>query len=260
VEPRGKDTGPALAYAAHHARETYDDPVVLNLPSDHHVEGDFAATGRRAARVAADTGSLVTVGVEPDRPATGYGYVEPGAERGDYSDVERFVEKPDAETARRYVDRGWYWNAGIFAWTPDALLGAARESQLAALVDALDAGAPERGFRAVDPVSIDRAVLEQTGDAVVVSAGFEWDDLGSWDAVGRVAGTDPDGNSRAGDGEALAVDAANCVLAADGDSHVSVVGVEGLVVATYDGRTLVVPREESQRVREVVDRLSPPDE
>jgi len=84
---------------------------------------------------------------------------------------------------------------------------------------------------------------------VVVPAGFEWDDLGSWDAVGRVAETGPDGNSLAGDGETLAVDAANCVLAADEGSHVSVVGVEGLTVATYDGRTLVVPREESQRGR-----------
>jgi mannose-1-phosphate guanylyltransferase len=259
LEPESNDTGPALVYAAHRVREQVGDCVLLCLPSDHHVEGDFAATGRRAARVAADTGSLVTVGVEPDRPATGYGYVEPGAERGDHSDVERFVEKPDAETARRYLDRGWYWNAGIFAWTPDALLGAARESRLAALVDALDAGAPERGFRAVDPVSIDRAVLEQTGDVVVVPADFAWDDLGSWDAVGRVVGADTS-NTRAGEGETLAVDAADCVLAADEDSHVSVVGVEGLVVATYNGRTLVVPREETQRVREVVDRLSPSDE
>jgi len=257
VEPEPKDTGPALVYAAARIREQVGDCVLLCLPSDHHVEGDFAATGRRAARVAAETGSLVTVGVEPDRPATGYGYIEPGTDRGEYSDVARFVEKPDTETARGYVDRGWYWNAGIFAWTPGALLRAARNSPLAALVDALDAGDPDRGFETVEPVSIDRAVLERADDVVVVPAGFEWDDLGSWDAVGRIAETDADGNSTVGDGDALAVDAGNCVLAAGEGAHVSAVGVEGLVVAAYDGRTLVIPREDSQRVREVVERLSP---
>jgi mannose-1-phosphate guanylyltransferase len=252
TEPRPADTGPALVYAAHRVREQVGNCVLVALPSDHYIAGDFAATARTAARVAADTGGLVTVGVEPSRPATGYGYIAPGADRGDYAAVESFVEKPDAETARRYVENGYYWNAGIFAWTPDALLGAARDSPLAGLVDALAEGEPERGFEAVAPISVDCAILEDPADVYVVPAAFEWDDLGSWDAVGRVLPSDADGNAVLGEG--LAIDATDCVLAADG--HVSVVGVDGLVVASYGDRTLVVPREGSQRVREVVDALS----
>lgn len=251
TEPQPRDTGPALVYAAHRIREQVGDCVLVALPSDHHVAGDFAATARTAARVAADTEGLVTVGVEPTRPATGYGYIAPGTDRGDYATVEAFVEKPDAERAREYVESGHYWNAGIFAWTPDALLGAARGSPLSGLLDALADGDPERGFDAVDPVSVDRAILEDATDVFVVPAAFEWDDLGSWDAVGRVLETDSDGNAVLGAG--LAIDASDCVLASDG--HVAVVGVDGLVVASYGDRTLVVPREESQRVREVVDAL-----
>ncbi|WP_340101932.1 mannose-1-phosphate guanylyltransferase [Salinibaculum salinum] len=251
TEPKPRDTGPALVYAAHRVREQIGDCVILSMPSDHYIAGDFATTARTAALVAAETEGLVTVGVEPTRSATGYGYIEPGETRDGYASVAQFVEKPDEATAQTYVEAGHYWNAGIFAWTPTALLDAARDSSLAPLVDALDDGDPERGFGVVESVSIDYAVLERTDDVFVVPASFEWDDLGSWDAVGRVLDSDSDGNTILGEG--LTIDASDCVLASDG--HVSVVGVDGLVVASYDGNTLVVPREQSQRVREVVAQL-----
>jgi len=123
AEPEPKDTGPALVYAADRVREQVGDCVMVCLPSDHSVSGDVAPTMDRAAGVAAETGRLVTVGVEPSRPATGYGYVEPGTDRGEYREAGRFVEKPDRETARRYVRDGWLWNAGLFAWTPEACSG-----------------------------------------------------------------------------------------------------------------------------------------
>jgi len=251
TEPEPRDTGPALAYAAHRIREQVGDCVVLSLPSDHHVTGDFATTAQTAASVAAETEGLVTVGVDPTRPATEYGYIEPGETTDGYARVAQFVEKPDEATAKEYVEAGHYWNAGIFAWTPTALLDAARESPLAPLVEALDDGDPDRGFAAVESVSFDYAVLERVDDVYVVPASFEWDDLGSWDAVGRVFDSDTRGNVTLGDG--LAIDAEDCVLASDG--HVSVVGVDGLVVASYGGHTLVVPRDQAQRVREVVAQL-----
>jgi len=251
VEPEPRDTGPALVYAAHRIREQVGECVLLTLPSDHHIAGDFAATARTARDVAVETGGLVTIGVDPTRPATGYGYIAPGQNHGEYATVDAFVEKPDADTARRYVQQGYYWNAGIFAWTPEAFLRAARDSPLEALVEALAAGNANEGFDIVDPVSVDTAVLEDATDVSVVPAGFEWDDLGSWDAVGRILEADDDGNVVLGEG--VAIDASDCVLASDG--HVAVVGVDGLVVASYDGRTLVVPRDASQRVREVVDEL-----
>ncbi|MFB6296658.1 MAG: mannose-1-phosphate guanylyltransferase [Halobacteriales archaeon] len=245
VEPEGKDTGPALAYAAHHAREAYEDPVVLNLPSDHHVEGDFGATARRAVEVAAETGGLVTIGIEPDRPATGYGYIDPGREHERYHEISQFREKPDAETARAFVESGCLWNAGMFAWTPEALLREARESPLAVLLDALEDGDPERGFDAVDPVSIDYAVMEDAREAYVVPATFTWDDLGSWDAVDRVIEGDL--------AETLTLDAENNLLA--GDHHVTAIGVSGLAVVAVGDRVLVVPKEKAERVRDAVSEL-----
>jgi mannose-1-phosphate guanylyltransferase len=251
TEPEPKDTGPALVYGAHRIREQVGDCRILALPSDHHVAGEFAPTARAAARVAATTGGLVTLGIEPTRAATEYGYIAPGDRQDGYFEVGEFVEKPDAATADTYVEQGYYWNAGIFAWTPETLLAAARESPLAPLVEALEAGDPAGGFAAVDPVSVDYAIMEDAEDVFVVPADFDWDDLGSWDAVGRVLDGDADGNVSLG--ETLAIDASDCVLATDG--HVSVVGVDDLVVASYDDRTLVVPREASQRVREVVSQL-----
>ena len=256
TEPEPKDTGPALAYAAHRVREQVGDCTLVCLPSDHHIEGDFAVPLTDAAAVAAETGSLVTVGVEPTRPETGYGYIKPGDEAETdagrtYHPVETFTEKPDQGAAMRYRHHGYYWNAGMFAWTPDAFLRAAADSALAPLVDALDDGDPERGFAAVDPVSVDYAVMETTDDAALVPATFEWDDLGAWDAVSRVVDADEDGNAVLGD--ALTVDTENTVVATDG--HASVVGVDDLVVASYGDRTLVVPKNQAQRVREVVDEL-----
>ncbi|WP_129114283.1 mannose-1-phosphate guanylyltransferase [Halegenticoccus tardaugens] len=254
VEPDGKDTGPALVYATHRIGEVVGDCVVLALPSDHHVGdgGAFEATMRTGARVAAETGSLVAFGVEPTRPDTGYGYVEPGADRGDHFDLAAFREKPDAETAARYIESGCLWNAGIFAWTPDALRRAALGSPLAPLVEALDAGDPETGFEAVEAVSVDYAVMERAEDAAVVPAAFEWDDLGSWDALERVL--DADAADNVALGEALSVDAAGNVVASDG-KHVSLVGVDDLAVVAWDDRVLVAPKAEAQRVREVVAAL-----
>jgi mannose-1-phosphate guanylyltransferase len=252
VEPEGKDTGPAVTYATHVVGQRYgDDAVAVLLPSDHHVTGAFEPTVRRGAQVAATSEALVTFGVPPDRPETGYGYVEPGTDHGDHRSVRAFHEKPDAETAADYVARGYLWNAGIFAWTPAAFLAAAGASPLEPLVEALGAGDPAAGFAAVDPTSVDTAVLERADDVAVVPVEFEWDDLGTWDALERVLPADEHGNATLG--ESLAVDASGNVVA--GDAHVSLVGVEGLVVAAFGDRVLVVPKAEAGRVRDVVDRL-----
>ncbi|MFB6137727.1 MAG: mannose-1-phosphate guanylyltransferase [Halobacteriaceae archaeon] len=274
----GLDTGLALAVATRAVAEREaGDPVVCALPTDHHVAGPFARTVGRAVGVARSTDGLVCLGVVPDGPATGFGYVEPARPvappepaDGDgapgevrqsgacqHARVERFVEKPDAATARSLVDAGCLWNAGVFVWRPAAFERAAADTALGPLVDALADGDPERGFAAVDPVSVDRAVMERTEEAHVVPAAFEWDDLGTWDAVGRhLADADCEGdgaNSTLGD--ATALDASGNVLATDGETHVGVVGADELVVAAYGDRVLVVPRDESERVRDLVAAL-----
>jgi len=267
IEPAAKDTGPALAYAARRVHEEYGDCVTLCVPADHHVDGDFDRVARTAAAVAFDTDGLVTMGVEPTRPATGYGYVEPGEYRsfalgrdagaGEYAPVAAFREKPDRDTAARLRELGCLWNAGVFAWTPDAFLRECEDTPLSPLVD----GDLAAGFSAAPSVSVDYAVLERTDDAYVVPADFEWDDLGSWDAIGRVLETDGDGNAvlstdpdAAGAGDATLLDTDDSVVASD-DKHVAVVEGDGLVVAAFDDRVLVAPRDASQRVREVVAEL-----
>jgi mannose-1-phosphate guanylyltransferase len=271
AEPRGRNTGPAVTYGTHVARVRFGgprEPVVVVLPSDHYVpDADaFRETTTRGARVAARTGRLVAFGVEPTRPEPGYGYVEPGADRGDHRDLVAFHEKPAPDVAADYLAAGYLWNAGLFAWTPPSFLAAASASPLAPLVDALSRGDPDAGFAAVDPVSVDRAVMERTDHAAVVPVDFAWDDLGTWDALRRVLATEGDaGDAADGDdaaangtavvGDATTIDATDCVVATDGDTHAAVVGVDGLVVAAYDGRVLVAPADEGGRVREVVDRL-----
>ncbi len=253
VEPEAKDTGPALAYAARRIHEQVGDCVLLCVPSDHLVAGDFETIATRACQVAVETGGLVTMGVTPTRPATGYGYIEPESSDGDdtdpftdgYAPVSEFREKPDVDTAREFVAANYLWNAGIFAWTPSSFLRECEETPLEPIATAEDA---ETGFAEAEAVSVDYAVLERTDEAYVVPADFDWDDLGSWDAFERLH---PGENAVLGD--ALTVDASGNVVA--GDKHVALVGVDDLVVAAYDDRVLVVPKDETQRVREVVAKL-----
>lgn len=252
AEPAPRDTGPALVYAAVECRDRYTDPVMLCVPSDHHIEGDFEHVARQGLRVAVETRGLVTVGIQPTRAATGYGYLQHGRMEDGYAPVEQFIEKPNTETANRLVQEGCLWNAGIFAWTPTAFLSEARQTPLGDLVDAFEGGDPARAFDGIAPTSIDFSVLERTDHAFVVPADLAWDDLGTWDALARVLETDDAGNVAIG--ETLTIDTRNSVIASD-DKHVSVVGCSDLVVAAFDDRVLVVPTDEAQRVRDVVARL-----
>lgn len=249
VEPEPKDTGPALIYATQLIHDQLGECVVVCLPTDHAVTGESAPTFKQAARVADVTRNLVTIGVEPDGPETGYGYIDPGTEilGGRARTVDSFIEKPDFATAERFVNSGHLWNAGVYAWTPDALVTAVQESVLADFLSRIDSDAPVEAFRAAPSVSIDDAVVEGTDDVVVVSATFEWDDIGSWDALGRVFGTDLATSSSR-------IDSEGTIVASDGP-HISVLGAEDLVVAAYDDHVLVVPRSDAQRVREIAERV-----
>jgi mannose-1-phosphate guanylyltransferase len=273
VEPAGRDTGPALLYATHLIGRRYDDAVVVALPSDHLVGEGFALAVRRGVEVAATTDRLVTFGIEPTRPETGYGYIEAADAGGpdgtaDTTDagaadpdsdprwypVASFHEKPDATTAESYVESGLYWNAGVFAWRPEVFVAAADSPPLAPLVDALRGGddaAVRAAFESTEPVSVDHAVLESAADVAVVPASFPWDDVGAWGALARELDADTDGNA-ATDGATLrTLDAADNVVAAD-DAHVSLVGVSGLAVVAWDDRVLVVPTERAQDVKRLV--------
>lgn len=274
VEPASLGTGPAAVYAAWHARDTFTgpEPVLLTLPSDQYVEdrAAFVRTLEDAVSAARETDGLVTIGVEPTRPATGFGYVVPERpvlsidDSADTVPVAEFREKPNVDTARSLLADGARWNAGVFAWTPRSLLRATRDTQLESMVKTLqrDDG-PETAYHGTEPCSVDRAILEGTDDAYVVSlpAAVGWDDLGTWDALGRVRGdgedglgfeADSDGNvTLETDIEVLAA-TDNVVVAPEHD--VSLLGVENLAVAVVDGKLLVTRRSESERVGELCAR------
>lgn len=263
TEPEAKDTGPALVYASHEIAKREEDPVLLCTPSDHVIGEGFQADASAALDAAAETGGLVTLGVEPTGPATEYGYILPVNGTARYSPVNTFHEKPNRETAKELLAAGARWNAGIFAWQPASLLDAARSTVLAPLVDALETGNSAEGFGSVPEISVDDAVLETAANVFMVPATFPWDDLGSWDAIERLAAEDSDDDgdrpvTQSGDntviGDSLAIDADGNVIASD-DKHVSVVGVDDLVVAAYDDRVLVIPKERAQDVRRVVEEL-----
>jgi mannose-1-phosphate guanylyltransferase len=222
--------------------------------------GDAAAF-RRTADVALTTARqhdrLVTVGVVPSRPETGYGYIVPGAPLGDGARmVARFSEKPDAATALDLMAAGALWNSGLFAWTAERLLSevAAHTPEVAPHLPTLRAGQVGRFFEEVTPISIDVGVLERSASVAVVSGSFAWDDIGTWQALTRVRPKDPNGNVVVGN--ASLHDSEDCIVWSDRDTVV-LSGVQDLIVVQANGRILVMPGERAASMKQLLDALPP---
>jgi mannose-1-phosphate guanylyltransferase/mannose-6-phosphate isomerase len=264
LEPVGRNTAPAIAAAAMQARASGDDPVLLVLPSDH-VVGDaraFRAAVDEAMAKAAD-GALITFGIVPDAPETGYGYIKLGAGEG-VRRVEEFVEKPDPATASRYLASGDYaWNSGMFLMRASRYLdelGKYRPDILKACQKAFDAASRDVDFLRLDQAafeacpadSIDYAVMEKTDAAWVLPIDVGWNDVGSWAALWQVAEHDDDGNACHGD--VLALGCRDSFGWSD-RRLVAMIGLEDMVVVDTDDAVLVARKDQVQRVREVVGRL-----
>ena len=263
LEPVGRNTAPAIAAAALQAMAGGADPLLLVLPSDHVVR-DVAGFQRavREASSAAEAGALVTFGIVPDAPETGFGYIQ--AEAGDgLRQVLRFVEKPDAATARSYLDAGgYYWNSGMFLFRasryleelarfrPD-IVDAVRAAHAAARHDGDFVRLDKDAFSACPSDSIDYAVMEKTADAMVLPVDIGWNDVGSWSALWDVAERDADGNAHHGD--VIAVDSRNSYAYAQ--RLVALVGVDDIVVVETDDAVLVARKDKVQEVKQVVARL-----
>lgn len=262
LEPCARNTAPCLALAAAAARARDSGALCLCLPADHVVEPaeDFRALAERALARADVAGTLLTFGIRPDRPATGYGYIRAGEAAADgVFRVAAFVEKPDRETAERYVaDGGYLWNSGIFAWRADAFLEEVdhRLPEVGAGIAeiARDAAALPRVFPRLPSISVDYGVLEKTDRAEMVPATFRWDDVGSFDALADHLPADADGNRARGD--LLALDATGVVSVAPDGHLVAALGVTDLVVVATPDATLVVPRDRVQEVKRIVEELA----
>jgi mannose-1-phosphate guanylyltransferase len=259
IEPRAASTAPALIWATAEAQRRDADAEILSLHADWAV-GDAAAF-RRTADLALTTarrfGRLVTVGVVPSRPETGYGYIVPGPALGDGARmVARFSEKPDAATALDLMAAGALWNSGLFAWTAVRLLEEteAHTPEVAPCLAALRAGKVEQFFREVTPISIDVGLLERSSSVAVVSGSFAWDDIGTWQALTRVRPKDPNGNVLVG--RAFMHNSEDCIVWAERDTVV-LSGVQDLIVVQANGRILVMPADQAASIKNLLDALPP---
>ncbi|MFP4161051.1 MAG: mannose-1-phosphate guanylyltransferase/mannose-6-phosphate isomerase [Ectothiorhodospira sp.] len=270
LEPVGRNTAPAAAVAALRARASGEDPVLLVMPADHLIR-DIGAFRRAVAEAveAAASGALVTFGVPPTEPHTGYGYIRVGeGDTGGVASVQEFVEKPDRETAEGYLaSGGYFWNSGLFVfrassfleelaeWAPDIL--EACERACAGAQGDLDFLRLDReAFTACRSESIDYAVMEHTRRAVMVPLEAGWNDVGSWAALWSAGEQDAEGNVAVGD--VMVSGARNCYLHADA-RLVAAVGVEDLIVVETADAILVMHKERHQEVKEIVTRLKAQD-
>ncbi|NOY90682.1 MAG: NTP transferase domain-containing protein [Deltaproteobacteria bacterium] len=267
AEPVGRNTAPCIGWAAATIRRRDPEAILAVLPADHEIENEpeFRAVLERAAQ-ATQAGDLVTVGLSPTRPETGYGYIEMADEisPGVHA-ARRFVEKPTHARAERFLASGdFLWNGGIFLFQAAAILEAISESlpSLGAALAEFDAAA-ERGEEAalvaaryaeLPSVSIDHGVMEKARRVLVVPADFGWSDLGSWVTAWEQAPKD-DHQNAAPEGSVL-LDAKGCYVRVAEGKRVALVGVEDLVVVDTPDALLIMPRARAQEVRQVVELLT----
>lgn len=265
LEPAGRNTAPVAAIVAAHVAATDPDGLILLLPADHLIadtDGFWGAIGK-AVGAAAD-GYLITLGIKPEHPETGYGYIEIGESLdGDCYKVSRFVEKPDLETAQTYLDAGtFFWNAGIFLFSAQTMkeeMEAHAADILSASVTALDKADRKDGlvyldkqsFEACPSDSIDYAIMEKTARAAIVApVSVGWNDIGAWSALleidEEIAGNEV--------GDVIAVDCKNSYLRSEGPL-VAAIGLEDIVVVATGDAVLVARADQAQKVKKIVEAL-----
>jgi mannose-1-phosphate guanylyltransferase/mannose-6-phosphate isomerase len=265
LEPMRRDSGPAIVAGAAFARARDGEAVVLALAADH-VVGDKEAflAACREGLAAAESGRIVTFGITPERPATEYGYINPGeAVSGAVRAVQKFVEKPDLATAGQYIKDGYLWNSGNFMFRAAVLLDEYRKHDAVSMqvvTDAVTSAGRDLGFVILDadafaaakPISIDYAVMEKTTRAAVVPVSCGWSDVGSWHAVWELSDKDEQGN--AARGASVFEDSRNCNVVTD-HALVALEGVDDLVVVATQDAVLVSRQRDANGLKRLVAKL-----
>jgi mannose-1-phosphate guanylyltransferase len=266
AEPSGRNTAPCVGWAASHVRRRDPSGVLVVLPADHHIgmPDAYLAVLRRGLD-AASHGAVVTVGIEPTRPETGYGYLEVGEAVGEQIHrARRFVEKPNRQRAEQFLAAGnFLWNSGVFFFRADTILDAiaAHLPGLGQQLRAYDVAAASgneaalvaKTYDTLPSISIDHGVMEKVDEVLVVPGSFGWNDLGSWTTSWELAEHDAHGNALPND--AVVVDARGNFASVAPGKVVALVGVHDLVVVDTEDALLILPRSRAQDVRAVVDAL-----
>lgn len=264
AEPEARNTAPCIAYACWKIRKEFPQANIVVTPSDALVidTAEFARCIAVALEKTADSQAIVTLGMMPTRPETGYGYIaaQGEADAKGICKVEAFKEKPDVETAKGYLAAGnYFWNAGIFVWNADTITNAIRRyaPQIAGVMDELEpalftdkeAEELKRLFPTCEKISIDYAVMEKAEDIFVLPAEFGWSDLGSWGSLRTLLPQDEAGNAKVGNRVDM-YNCRNCVVHAAEEKRVVLEGLEGYIVAEKNGQLLVCRLSEEQRIKD----------
>ena len=271
VEPEAKNTAPAILFSAIYFSRLFDDSIMIVLPADHYIRrSDIFIDTIKAAILEAGKDNLITIGIKPTSPETGYGYIKAGGGNGTAFKVERFVEKPDRETAERYILEGnYFWNAGIFVWKASAIINSFKEFMpglfreftpllsLSAEEIALNSGKifelKKKIFSNINGISIDYGIMEKAENKIVIPADLGWKDLGSWNSIDEVLEQDENGN-RSPAHNPVFVSSKNCSVFSEGRT-IALVGVENLVIVESGNNILVMNKNNNQEVRKVVEAL-----
>jgi mannose-1-phosphate guanylyltransferase/mannose-6-phosphate isomerase len=271
LEPCGRNTAPAIAVAAALFQDVgHDDPVMIVLPADHIIgkKNAFQDCLQLAVRAAGD-GQLVTFGIVPTAPETGFGYIQTEAGKGEIHPVLRFIEKPDEATARKMLDDGsYYWNSGMFVWKASVILEEMQQ-HLPEVWEVLEdmrakwnngehwQNVIRENFSRMPSISIDYGVMERSDRVSSVSADIDWSDVGSWDAVLEMANRDNQGNSISGN--VLSIDCKGSLLRSE-SRLIAAVGLEDIIAVATPDAILLARVGDSQRVKDVVDQLKQGDD
>jgi mannose-1-phosphate guanylyltransferase len=263
VEPEGRDTAAAVAWATLAVAARYGNKATLGFfPADHHIadEAEFNSTLQAGATLAAQAPSIVTLGISPDFPATGYGYIQSGAAAGEFAGhqayrVNRFTEKPDRERAEEFIQEGNYtWNSGMFIFTAQTLLD---EMQLHApeILEPMRSMGID-AYGQVPKQSIDYALMEKTQLAYVLPVSFGWDDLGDWNAIERLLKGDEAHNPNVELAQHIGLDTAGAILyCSSSDEVIVTIGLENVVVVRDGNVTLVVDKNRTQEIKGVLGKI-----
>ncbi len=265
AEPCARNTAPCIAFAAAVIGRKYDDAVMLVLPSDHLIgyEDIYISTLKKAVAVSLENKNLVTIGITPTYPETGYGYINFGKESGNAYEVERFVEKPDLPTAKEYLASGKYlWNSGMFVWKISSIMANLKEFMPDIYEGALRIGEAfgtesytevlEKEFTAFTSESIDFGIMEKASDIYTIPGSFGWDDVGSWLAVERINETDDDKNYI--EGNVISIGSERATICG-GKRLIAAVGVEDIIIVDTDDAVLICSKNNTQDVKKVIAQL-----
>ena len=271
-EPAKRDTAPCIGLAAALVLHEDPDAIMAVMPSDHVISTSEQFCSAMAAGrdlVEKDPSRIVTFGIKPSYPAESFGYIQRGESVADSTSVSAFAvrqfrEKPDSETAAKYLQSGdFYWNSGIFVWSARTILEAIQSRQpemyarIATIANSIGtddyAAVLQTEFSAIEGTSIDYAVMESYPNVVVIEAPFSWDDVGSWQSLSRLNDADDSGNTVVG--RHVGIDTKGSIVFSSPEHTIVTIGVEDLIVVQTEDATLVAPKSAEERVREAVARL-----